>query len=66
MKKPSHLAAKLVPALMERAFAKQDVNAEGFLNNGVLLQEVTPEQVAAIDTDGDGRVSKAEYLGAPP
>ncbi|MGE8640323.1 MAG: hypothetical protein ACN6PR_16835 [Achromobacter sp.] len=49
-------------ALMERAFAKQDVNADGFLSNGVLLQEVTPEQLAAMDTDGDGRVSKAEYM----
>ncbi|NMK45151.1 hypothetical protein [Achromobacter sp. Bel] len=49
-------------ALMERAFAKQDVNADGFLSNGVLFQEVTPEQLAAMDIDSDGRVTKAEYM----
>lgn len=49
-------------ALMERAFAKQDVNADGILSNGWLLKELTPEQLAAMDTDGDGRVSKAEFM----
>lgn len=48
--------------MMERAFAKQDVNADGFLSNGLMLQELATGQLAAMDTDGDGRVSKAEYM----
>lgn len=49
-------------ARMELAFAKQDVDADGYLSRGLLVQEISVEQLAAMDTDGDGRVSKAEYL----
>ncbi|CUI56199.1 MULTISPECIES: EF-hand domain-containing protein [Achromobacter] len=47
---------------MEAAFNKQDVNADGYLTRSPLLQEATPEQITAMDTDGDGRISKAEFL----
>lgn len=47
---------------MEAAFNKQDINADGYLTRGPLLQEATPEQITAMDTDGDGRISKAEFL----
>ena len=47
---------------MEAAFNKQDVNADGYLTRSTLLQEATPEQITAMDTDGDGRISKAEFL----
>ena len=49
-------------ARMEAAFDKQDINGDGYLTRGPLLQEATSEQVAAMDTDGDGRISKAEFL----
>ncbi len=49
-------------ARMEAAFDKQDINADGYLTRGPLLNEATSEQVAAMDTDGDGRISKAEFL----
>ncbi|WMD19980.1 EF-hand domain-containing protein [Achromobacter seleniivolatilans] len=49
-------------ARMALAFAKQDVDADGYLSRGLLVQEISVEQLAAMDTDGDGRVSKAEYL----
>jgi len=47
---------------MEAAFNNQDVNADGYLTRSPLLQEATPEQITAMDTDGDGRISKAEFL----
>lgn len=47
---------------MEAAFNKQDLNADGYLTRSPLLQEATPEQITAMDTDGDGRISKAEFL----
>ncbi|CAB3627960.1 MAG: EF-hand domain-containing protein [Achromobacter pulmonis] len=47
---------------MEAAFNKQDINADGYLSRGPLLQEATAEQITAMDTDGDGRISKAEFL----
>ncbi|WP_238873980.1 EF-hand domain-containing protein [Achromobacter xylosoxidans] len=46
----------------EMSFNKRDVNADGYLSRSPLLQEATVEQVVAMDTDGDGRISKAEYL----
>ena len=46
----------------EMSFNKRDVNADGYLSRSSLLQEATVEQVVAMDTDGDGRISKAEYL----
>lgn len=46
----------------EMSFNKRDVNADGYLSRSPLLQEATAEQVVAMDTDGDGRISKAEYL----
>lgn len=46
----------------EMSFNKRDVNADGYLSRSPLLQETTAEQVVAMDTDGDGRISKAEYL----
>ncbi|MGE8632003.1 MAG: hypothetical protein ACN6P8_00700, partial [Achromobacter piechaudii] len=49
-------------AQMERAFNKQDLNADGYLSNGILVKEMTDEQLAAMDADGDGRISKAEYI----
>lgn len=49
-------------ARMEAAFYKQDINGDGYLTRGPLLNEATAEQVAAMDTDGDGRISKAEFL----
>jgi len=49
-------------ARMEAAFDKQDINGDGYLTRGPLLNEATSEQVAAMDTDGDGRISKAEFL----
>lgn len=49
-------------ARAEMSFNKRDVNADGYLSRSPLLQEATVEQVVAMDTDGDGRISKAEYL----
>ena len=49
-------------ARMEAAFYKQDINGDGYLTRSPLLNEATAEQVAAMDTDGDGRISKAEFL----
>lgn len=49
-------------ARMEAAFDKQDINGDGYLTRSPLLNEATSEQVAAMDTDGDGRISKAEFL----
>lgn len=49
-------------ARMEAAFDKQDINGDGYLTRSPLLNEATAEQVAAMDTDGDGRISKAEFL----
>ncbi|RBL84736.1 EF-hand domain-containing protein [Streptomyces cavourensis] len=49
-------------ARMEAAFYKQDINGDGYLTRGPLLKEATAEQVAEMDTDGDGRISKAEFL----
>ena len=46
----------------EMSFNKRDVNADGYLSRSPLLQEATVEQVVAMNTDGDGRISKAEYL----
>ncbi|MGH8816725.1 MAG: hypothetical protein ACREX5_09040 [Achromobacter pestifer] len=59
---PPEQARQKYQTMMERAFAKQDVNANGFLDNGPMFQELTAEQLAAMDTDGDGRVSKTEYM----
>ena len=56
MKEPEYMAH------MEAAFNKQDINADGYLTRGPLLQEATAEQITAMDTDGDGRISKAEFL----
>ncbi|WP_238909103.1 EF-hand domain-containing protein [Achromobacter ruhlandii] len=56
MKEPEYMAR------MEAAFNKQDINADGYLTRGPLLQEATAEQITAMDTDGDGRISKAEFL----
>lgn len=49
-------------ARAEMSFNKRDVNADGYLSRGPLSQEATVEQIVAMDTDGDGRISKAEYL----
>lgn len=56
MREPEYMAR------MEAAFDKQDINADGYLTRGPLLQEATAEQIAAMDANGDGRIGKAEFL----
>jgi Ca2+-binding EF-hand superfamily protein len=61
-------------AARERLFGRLDRNGDGFIDRDDLsgrlagrqkAQERLTELIAQLDTDGDGRVSKAEFIDGP-
>ncbi|OZI67967.1 hypothetical protein [Bordetella genomosp. 1] len=49
-------------AMLVRSFEKQDLDRDGYLASNWLRSEHNPEQLAAMDADGDGRISQAEWV----